>query len=196
MADFSQIQNKTRGPQYLAAIWVTFAAATFTFTLRMWQRVKTKSIGWDDYFISVAMLSVTLGSICGTLRVHYGAGRHVQYVLPTLSRAIEWTMIGHSVSYFSIFFVKISVCFFILRVIKGTHRTSRFSVYCLMVLLTLSTIAAIVANCIVCIPLRKLWNPKLAGTCFSRSMLDHVTRTFAGRVVSLHSFLYDVHMLI
>ena len=81
----------------------------------------------------------------------------------------------------SIFLVKISVSLFILRVIKGTHRYVRMSIYYLMGFLALSTLAAIIAASVQCIPLKKLWEPDTPGTCVSSSVSPQVTRVFGGK---------------
>lgn len=115
------------------------------------------------------------------MQVHYGFGRHVDYIVPTIPNITEWTIIGIIISYVSIFLVKISVSIFILRVIKGTHRLIRIFLYYLMGFLTLSTVAAIVAASVQCIPLKKLWEPNVPGTCFSSSVSQQVTRIFGGK---------------
>ena len=115
------------------------------------------------------------------MQVHFGFGRHVDYIVPTIPSITEWTIIGIIISYVSIFLVKILVSFFILRVVKGTHRLIRIFLYYLMGFLTLSTIAAIVAASVQCIPLKKLWEPSIPGTCFSSSVSQQVTRVFGGK---------------
>lgn len=197
--------DETRGPQILAISWTTLTLATVTIALRAHMRRKAHATGWDDYFMFLALvclLSATspgldgltsygsqlitvFGSICTSMQVHYGFGRHIHNVpLKELSLLIEWTTIAIIVNYIGIFCVKISVSLFVLRVIKGTHRRIRLLLYCFMVILALSTLAGIVTTSTQCIPLKKSWTQELPGKCVSRSVFDLTFSVFGGEPIA------------
>ena len=119
------------------------------------------------------------------MQVHYGFCRHVYYIIHTVPNITEWTIIGIIISYVSMFLVKISVLFFILRVIKGTHRVIRIFLYYLIGFLNSSTIAAIVAALVQCIPLKKFWEPNIPGPCFSRWCLERSLGSLEVRSASI-----------
>lgn len=52
--------DDTRGPQVLAASWTTEALAVLAVGLRLHVRIKAHSIGWDDYFICLALVRLSL----------------------------------------------------------------------------------------------------------------------------------------
>ena len=58
MLESSQVlpPNDTRGPQILAVSWTTEALALFAVALRIRVRIKAQAIGWDDYFMCLALV--------------------------------------------------------------------------------------------------------------------------------------------
>lgn len=60
MAESSQIPppDDTRGPQILAVSWITAALAILAVALRTQVRIKAHAIGWDDYFICLALVGL------------------------------------------------------------------------------------------------------------------------------------------
>ena len=58
MAESSQVLplDDTRGPQILAVSWTTEGLAFLAVALRIHVRVKAQAIGWDDYFMCLALV--------------------------------------------------------------------------------------------------------------------------------------------
>ena len=52
--------DDTRGPQILAVSWITAALAFLAVALRINLRIRAQAIGWDDYFICLALVRLLL----------------------------------------------------------------------------------------------------------------------------------------
>lgn len=61
--------DDTRGPQVLAASWTTEALAVVAVDLRQHVRIKAHSIGWDDCFICLALVRLSLALMYAKLIV-------------------------------------------------------------------------------------------------------------------------------
>ncbi|KAL9123976.1 MAG: hypothetical protein Q9217_006649, partial [Psora testacea] len=105
--------------------------------------------------------NVVFGAVVNQKQVEYGFGRHLVYVKSTAVDIVKWTIIAEIQSYSAVLLVKLSVCLFILRVIKGTHRNIAKFIYVLMVLMTTLALAAMLTDALQCFPLEKAWRPKL-----------------------------------
>ena len=64
---------------------------------------------------------VIYGTILSCLRVKYGFGRHIEYVLPQISQVTMYTTLVTMQNGIGTFLIKTSVCIFVLRLIQGTH---------------------------------------------------------------------------
>lgn len=95
--------------------------------------------------------------------------------------AAKWTIIAQIQSYSAVLLVKLSVCLFILRVIKGTHRYIARFIYVLMVLMTMLALTAMLTDALQCIPLEKASRPKMKGHCTSPRILTRLTEIFGGK---------------
>lgn len=99
----------------------------------------------------------------------------------TATDVFKWTIIAEIQSYSAVTLVKLSVCLFILRAIKGTHRNVAKFIYVLMVLVTMLGLAAMLTDVLQCFPLEKAWRPKLEGSCISPRVLTRLTEVFGGK---------------
>ena len=107
-------------------------------------------------------------------------GRHAIYVLPTLSKLLKYDVFAEFSVALGTGFVKMSVCIFILRLIKGTHRRIAISLYVIIILNSLITLTAVFLIAFQCTPFRKSWNPFIPGRCFSAEILTAITRVVGG----------------
>lgn len=101
------------------------------------------------------------------LEVRYGLGRHIEFVLPTLSQFLHSILVGEIANALGMGFVKMSFCFFLLRLIDRTHRRIAMTVYSIMILNAAVTVAAVFCLGFQCRPLEKIWHPEIPGTCLS-----------------------------
>ena len=63
--------------------------------------------------------------------------------------------------------IKTSVCLFILRIIKGTHRRPSNIIIAFIVINILETLAFLFVICFQCTPFNKVWKPTIQGHCTS-----------------------------
>ena len=76
--------------------------------------------------------------------------------------------------------IKNSVCLFILRIIKGTHRKLSKIIIAFMVINILGTLAFVFVICFQCIPFNKVWRPTVQGHCISPTILADGNKGLGG----------------
>ncbi|CAG8974859.1 hypothetical protein HYALB_00000474 [Hymenoscyphus albidus] len=182
MATMSSYEHPddNRGPMVLGWLWTTTILAILGVMMRLYARLTTKAIGWDDYLIIAATAVTVFGSSVNQVMVDYGFGRHVEYVLKDIEKIVMWTIIAELQSYLAIGLVKLSVCWFILRMIQGTHRFLRASILVLMAILGIMVVVAMLLDALQCFPLEKAWKEHLPGRCISKYVLTHFTIAIGG----------------
>lgn len=72
---------------------------------------------------------------------------------------------------FALWSVKISICFFILALIRGTHKRLKQVIYALIAITTASSLCQILLWGLQAKPLKKLWKPEVPGTVASKRTL-------------------------
>jgi hypothetical protein len=114
--------------------------------------------------------------------VKLGFGRHLQFLTREQERSLrKWNQFGILFANLAIWSVKISICFFILSLIRGTHRRSQWIIYGLI------TITCIAHGCQTIVwatqarPLEKLWHPEVPGTVSSKKTLVDAIIAFTGK---------------
>jgi hypothetical protein len=61
-------------------------------------------------------------SVLDVSRVRNGFRRHAKYIQPTLKVALMYTLLNGMLSVIATFFIKVSICLFVRRIIRKTHR--------------------------------------------------------------------------
>lgn len=82
---------------------------------------------------------------------------------------------------------KISICFFILALIRRTHKYMRYTAYALMAITSTTSIIQIVLWSLQARPLEKLWNPTVPGTFASKKQLVNSIITVTGEFLLFYS---------
>jgi hypothetical protein len=99
-----------------------------------------------------------------TLAVQHGFGRHLTILLledpDDISMALKWAILAELSAYFTTYFIKLSVCFFILRLLAGSQERKRITwiLWGLIALMTLVCIGSIVTLAIECTPFYGIWD--------------------------------------
>lgn len=114
------------------------------------------------------------------MQMHLGFGRHVIYVEKTLSEASKWTTMAEIQATIAVGLIKTSVCLYILRIIKGTHRRLSMIIISFMVINILGTLAFVFVICFQCIPFNKVWRPTVQGHCISPAILADANKGLGG----------------
>lgn len=86
--------------------------------------------------------------------------------VPEILVGLKWQTLSQPLSILSVTFTRISICFFLLRILR-TDRAWRWGLYSTAVFSAVTGIATAVVTVTQCQPVQKLWHPLLPGTCWS-----------------------------
>ena len=137
--------------------------------------VKSSAKGWDDACMVVALVLGFVWAIITSCQVHIGYGRHAFYLTKAEgSKLGALNIVVTDINALVLFFVRTSICIFLLRMTQGTHKSLQWAIaiYAAVALNTLVALATIVLYSILCIPLNSLWDLNIQGNC---SVLGHAT---------------------
>ncbi|KAL9580326.1 MAG: hypothetical protein Q9212_004563 [Teloschistes hypoglaucus] len=164
--------NFTQGIILLTVIPTTISAlvAGLRCVTRAWI---VKSWGWDDYTIVFAIFGTSIGMALDFVQVHYGFGRHKQYLTPHQLQEFQKYTYGEWIQTFAtLMWTKVSICLFLLRipVTKWLIRPLQAALVILIVSNVILTILWIVQ----CRPVAAAWDESLKGVCFSKDQLRSI----------------------
>lgn len=115
--------------------------------------------------------------------MHYGFGRHAIYVRPTLIEAAKYGLLAEMLGVIATFLIKVSVCLFVLRLIRGTHPKIRMILWGLIVIQFGVAFVTDVLYGTACRPFKKLWDREQPGVCLSPEVLVAPMRLMGGKSV-------------
>jgi len=165
--------RENRGPQMLGAVVAMTAVATVTVVLRFFVRLRiVHSFGIDDYVILLSTLISLAGLGLEVAEVHYGGGQHAVYLdKDVLRTGLKLNLVTQPVYVWAIASVKISICFFLLRIAPG--KFYRYTLWGIIIYLVTYTTAAMLTIVLQCIPTAMIWDVDhvLKGKCFTVSVL-------------------------
>lgn len=173
--------NTSRGPLVLCIVWTETCIAVVVVALRIYFRtIPSVVLGWDDYTILAALASNIVGSSLITLQVRAGYGRHVYYLSKAqLIETAKWTASSEIHVVIGVCFVKVSVCFFVLRMIAGTNKAIRQIFVGFMITLSFLTVANVLLLCLQCIPIQGFWDPEIKAHCIKPSDVEKISKAFS-----------------
>ncbi|KAE8330057.1 hypothetical protein BDV39DRAFT_191014 [Aspergillus sergii] len=151
----------------LAEYYTLTVIALALVLLRAWVCVRlTRNWGWDDTCIVIAWFALLAGLITIQLEANLGLGRHA-ICLPdpehTVLQILKVNTIYQMINVICALVIKYSISLYILRI--RNSRAVRWILAWLMLFMTLATIGAVVILAVSCIPLERLWNKDVPGTC-------------------------------
>lgn len=123
-------------------------------------------------------------TILVSIGVHYGYGLHLASITDPYSQeqALKYTYIAPSVSVVASTAGKLSMVFFLIRLLghsaNNSHRWFLFSVTAVMVGLNIFVIGVLLGQCS---PMEKSWKPTMPGTCLHPNFLDYGGRIQASQ---------------
>ncbi|KAI8937113.1 hypothetical protein NX059_006327 [Plenodomus lindquistii] len=169
--------DERQGPMILGATLTVTIAALITTISRLYVRVKLiRNVGWDDYLMVSAMILCIAGQGVVIPQVHYGAGRHIEYIKPAdFATAFKLNFITQPLYLFAIALVKLSVGSFLLRIANQPfYRRLIIGIMAFMAMYTTGCFLTIVLQCT---DLRIMWDPTVKGTCWSGATLKALSYT-------------------
>ena len=97
--------------------------------------------------------------------VRKGFGRHTEYLgIDSLVMALKYMQLGVLMATIAIWSIKVSVCFFLLGLLRDVHKRFRLFIWVLMAFTTLSTSIALLLLGLQAHPLERLWDSRVKGT--------------------------------
>jgi len=163
-----------RGQRVIALTWGTWAPAAVFVGLRLYARIRSKAFGFDDACIIVALLISLFGAICNVFEVHNGFGKSGSLTENELENLIHWALASEIQAVVGVMITKISVCWFVLRLLGKTHRWMRRVIWACMGLSFVTALMYVLSQAFVCIPLEAYWNPRVHGRCISKQTISNI----------------------
>lgn len=163
--------NENEGPTILAATLTVTSLALVTLIIRLFVRIRMiRNVGWDDYTMIVAMALCVAGQVVIIPEVHYGAGKHINYIPPaSLAKGVMYNFITQPIYVCAIAIVKISIGFFLLRVAATPF--FRRAIQSVMVFMGIYTVACFFTIVFQCTNVAILWDSSVEAKCFSPQTL-------------------------
>lgn len=125
-----------------------------------------------------------LGTISNVNEVANGSGQHIRNLTSTQrSGYAKWGIIGQTQFVISTGLIKLSVCFFVLRLVSRTRKALRHCIYVLMGFVVVSTVGLVIALLVRCRPLAALYNPQVKGNCYSVRVVIYVAYVQGGMLL-------------
>ncbi|KAK1542027.1 integral membrane protein [Colletotrichum paranaense] len=144
--------------------------ALIAISLRLYIRIDTKTFGWDDACICVAMalsIALAIGSIICMKELYIGI-HYWDVPLPmNPTTGMIWIYIVGAVYNPILALVKQSVLIFLIR-FSGVKDVVRYVVWATATFNLALMIATFVAVIFQCTPIEKNWKPTLAGSCLEQ----------------------------
>ncbi|KLJ09896.1 hypothetical protein EMPG_14692 [Blastomyces silverae] len=159
-----------KGPMLNAITWAECGVALVLVLARVITRTRLiQRWGWDDAFMCLAMACALVNTICVTICIHYGTGRHVYYLNDHQKvQANKFNWISQGFHVMSTNWGKVSIGFFLLRIVDRAKR-QRYVFFGGMVLLTIVNSVCVYTIYGQCTPTTALWNgtgPGKEGSCW------------------------------
>ena len=177
--------DRNEGPGIETTIWIFTSIALLTVISRIFGRVKlTRNLGWDDFWIVIAMLFKLIYASLVEVGVKAGYGRHPYYIGPMhTSEAIHWSSIAFVPGVLAFAVPKLSVTILLTRLLRP-RKIQIYIMYFLSFAVIIGGIIAVVILWQQCDPPEGLWNPSIGAHCWSPSVVIDCAIVHGGRVSS------------
>ncbi|KAI4265458.1 MAG: hypothetical protein L6R38_009407 [Xanthoria sp. 2 TBL-2021] len=146
------------GPPIIILTAVFLAIVLFVLGLRIFTRVWiVHAFWWDDFTIILAVLGTTIGAALDFVEVHYGFGKHQQFLSDHEIRQFRKYTYGEWIQTFAtLMWTKVSICLFLIRLpqSKALKRPLQWTVAFLLFSNTICTTILIMQ----CQPLHAAWD--------------------------------------
>ncbi|KAK8108920.1 hypothetical protein PG984_014721 [Apiospora sp. TS-2023a] len=166
-----------RGPEILAVTGTLVGLTLCVVLLRLWVRLRmVRQLGWDDFFVAAAMALLFAEMMIIVPEVHYGAGRHWQYIHPPehIPIGLHLNFATQPMCLVALTLTKVSVGVFLLRL--APTKNYRAFIHFIIGFTVLSSTAGFLTVFFQCRPLSFNWdNTTPGGQCISARNLKIAT---------------------
>ncbi|KAK1566070.1 uncharacterized protein LY79DRAFT_529490 [Colletotrichum navitas] len=163
--------NKT---STILGVVISFAVLSWLcVAFRMHVRIKmVRSLGWDDFFVILSLLSITTGSVGVCVSTKYGLGRHIGTLSAYEVKAYLRTFyVANGTYQISTALMKISLLFQYLRIYDQPSFIRRACIFTLVVV-AVWAIPYTVVSWIPCMPVQAYWDWSIPATRWAYGSLD------------------------
>ncbi|KAJ6017399.1 hypothetical protein N7451_000778 [Penicillium sp. IBT 35674x] len=159
--------------------WVFTGIAMAAVFLKLLNRVGSKRLGWDDFFIFFSLALSIIATAFVSYSVTLGLGRHTaavvaEYGFSRYETVAFWQIIAFPFNIGAFSFPNISIAILIVHLLDPNPLRK----WLLYTIVTFQVIFAMISVFVVffqCKPIAMLWNPTLDGTCWSSDVFDDFT---------------------
>ncbi|KAK4454849.1 hypothetical protein QBC34DRAFT_103193 [Podospora aff. communis PSN243] len=148
-----------RGLEVAIAMWAMTALSLALVALRLYTRVRiVKFVGIEDHLFVWTGIFLLIFTVSIQVAVHYGLGRSFWTLsLDNSSNAILWTYIANTFAITGNAMAKLSMGFFLLRVVQ--LRGQKFALWLLIIVTSGTSIALVVMLWNQTTPVKASWDP-------------------------------------
>ncbi|KAF1978684.1 hypothetical protein BU23DRAFT_450048 [Bimuria novae-zelandiae CBS 107.79] len=164
--------DESRGPVLMGAQLFSFALATCVVVARVcYRHLKSRSTGWDDLLIVVALMAAAVNTALMIKYVVVGGGRHSFYLGLQAANVAKWSTIAQIPSVFSLMFTKVSIAVMLMRI--SPSRRLRWVMWSLVVVVVSVSVIEVITMTAGCRPFEANWNYALGRRgCWPKSVLQ------------------------
>ncbi|QKX61595.1 uncharacterized protein TRUGW13939_08747 [Talaromyces rugulosus] len=160
-----------------------FGLSAIVVGLRFFVRtvLRPNTLGWDDWTMLFTFGVAVAGTAVEILMVEYGVGQDMRDVNPeNIPMVAKLTLLNSILSLVGTMTVKVSICFFILRIVHLSSRTVKWMVTINLTVLVPVTVATIIVDLIQCIPLDGYWDKSVQTKCINPDTINVLLKTSSG----------------
>jgi hypothetical protein len=122
----------------------------------------------------VNQAQTVVSTICFTVAVHYGLGRHQETLGPEDAvQASKWNLVGQVTGILSGTFARVSFCMMLFAITSAQQRIQRSILWTIGVSQILLNVALSIFILTQCQPITKLWDKSVAGKCLGPENQQH-----------------------
>ncbi|KAL8717512.1 MAG: hypothetical protein Q9225_005244 [Loekoesia sp. 1 TL-2023] len=167
--------DEDRGSRLLALYWTECIIALIIVCLRVFWRLKLKSLGWDDWFMVLTMaIFLALSAIVSVLTAK-GGSRHFFYLTPSEKASVtHWEWISLPFGVIPSATAKVSVAFLLLRIIGPGMTWQKWALYFSMISVTVVGAISVITIYVQCDPPRALWDHVPHAKCWDPAIQANI----------------------
>ncbi|ETN37705.1 uncharacterized protein HMPREF1541_07328 [Cyphellophora europaea CBS 101466] len=171
--------DENAGPHILGATLSTTCLAFVTVLARFYVRgFVVKNMGFDDYFMALAMSVSIATTTVIALSVKYGAGQHIGDVEPDIFiKGMKLNFISQPLLQAGVCIVKLSVGCALLRI--ATKKRWRFPIIGIMIFMVCYTIGTMTTLFTQCEQVAMQWDGSIPRKCWDQETLQGLAFTHA-----------------
>ncbi|KAF2731482.1 hypothetical protein EJ04DRAFT_579109 [Polyplosphaeria fusca] len=160
-------------------VWTGCGFATIAVILRLTTRFYVKNISkWEDFCILGSYLTALALYVGLQAQVNLGFGRHAYYVPPEhFTDMYKIVTMCYFTGYTSLALARTAIGLFLLRIVSRI-KSWTWVIYFGLGLNALQTLALIILTGVQCIPMKKMWDPTVSGSCIPPKQYTAAQRSF------------------